>query len=109
MSARSVRKGRIYNRLAMTIRAHPIFLALLIAACSGNGGGGSTSIPSPPAATSFADNTVYSNASGASLTAPGEFLSVTHHQLATGGQTLKYTATPWPMTKPAPCTGTTRA
>src|SRR5258706_15906859 len=93
MSARSVRKGRIYNRLAMTIRAHPIFLALLIAACSGNGGGGSTSIPAPPAATSFADNTVYSSASGASLTAPGEFVSVTHHQLAIGGQTLHSTAT----------------
>src|SRR6185369_17982162 len=98
MPAWPARSGRTYNRLAMTIRAHSLILALLLAACSGGGGGGSTSIPAPPVASGFSDNTFYSSAPTASLTTPNEFVSVTRHQLAIGGQTLNYTATVGHMT-----------
>jgi carboxypeptidase C (cathepsin A) len=92
----------------MTIRAHALLLALLLAACSG-GGGGSSPTPAPPVASGFSDNTVYSSASGASLTAANEFVSVTRHQLAIGGQTLDYTATAGHMTALSLGTGAARA
>jgi carboxypeptidase C (cathepsin A) len=90
----------------------PILLSLvllLVAACGGGGGGGSSNPVLPPTTATYTDNTVYSSAAGASLSAPNEITAVTRHQLGVGGQTLAYTATVGHLTARQLGTGNARA
>ena len=90
-----------HHPVTRELGVRPLFLALslALAACGGGGGGGgSTSTPTPPAPQAVVDPLVYSSAAAASVSAPNEITSVTHHSVALGGTTLQYTATVGHMT-----------
>lgn len=86
------------------VRAAAIALAFSLAGCGGGGGGSGAVVTNPPPP-AFFDPTLYSSAATASLSAPNELVSTTHHQLVVNGTTLVYTASAGHLTASAPTTG----
>ena len=68
-------------------------LATWLAGCGGGGGASTdTNAPPPVVPGALQDNTPYSAAAGAALSAPAENIATTSHTLALGGATIAYSA-----------------
>jgi carboxypeptidase C (cathepsin A) len=99
---------------ALLARAFVVIAATVtfggLTGCGGGGGSSSPAVP-PPSSTSqnFSDPVVYSTDAKASLGSAQELVSVTHGQIAVGGNPITYTATTGHLTAPRLGTGPPQA